>query len=69
MWEKIEEELQRQGKSIAWLSEQTGVVAQYFYNRRYDMQQGRKEKVMGFDKAVKIADALGVSLDVFRETK
>lgn len=63
MWSQIQNELKRQGKSVYWLSKQTGISDNTLYSYK---NKGRK---IPFSKACKIADALGVSLDDLREDK
>lgn len=61
MWSKIQDELKRQGKSVYWLSKQTGISD----NTIYAYKNHGIEPT--FSKVCKIADALGVSLDDLRE--
>ena len=63
MWSKIREELEKQGKSVYWLSKQTGISD----NTIYAYKNHGIEPT--FSKVWKIADALGVSLDDLREDK
>lgn len=63
MWSQIQNELKRQGKSVYWLSKQTGISDNTLYSYK---NEGRE---IPFSKACKIADALGVSLDDLREGK
>ena len=63
MWSKIREELEKQGKSVYWLSKQTGISD----NTLYAYKNHGIEPT--FSKVCKIADALGVSLDDLREDK
>ncbi|QLL78792.1 helix-turn-helix domain-containing protein [Ligilactobacillus saerimneri] len=60
MWIKIEERIKEQGISIYKLSKITGIPNATFYNYR----NGSKPS---FKNMCKIADALDVSLDYFRE--
>ena len=61
MWFQIQSELKRQGKSVYWLSKQTGISD----NTIYAYKNHGIEPT--FSKVCKIADALGVSLDDLRE--
>lgn len=63
MWSKIREELEKQGKSVYWLSKQTGISD----NTIYAYKNHGIEPT--FSKVCKIADALGISLDDLREDK
>ncbi|MGQ2227112.1 helix-turn-helix domain-containing protein [Fructobacillus fructosus] len=61
MWEKIEEQLNKKNKTGYWLSKQTGIPIQSIYSLKRD-----KNIQPSFEKMVAIANALEVSLDVFR---
>lgn len=63
MWSQIQNELKKQGKSVYWLSKQTGISDNTLYSYK---NEGRE---IPFIKACKIADALGVSLDDLREDR
>lgn len=61
MWSKIQYELKKQGKSVYWLSKQTGISDNTLYSyKNYGIEPT-------FNKVCKIADALGISLDDLRE--
>lgn len=64
LWVKVEEELRKQNKTIYWLSKNTGISVSSLYYFR-----DGKLKKPSFELMCKIADALGVSLDYFRETE
>ena len=61
MWSQIQNELKKQGKSVYWLSKQTGISDNTLYSYK---NEGRE---IPFGKVCKIADALGISLDDLRE--
>ncbi|CAK1245080.1 helix-turn-helix transcriptional regulator [Fructobacillus fructosus] len=61
MWEKIEEQLNKKNKTGYWLAKQSGIPVQTIYSIKRD-----KDMQPSFEKMVAIADALEVSLDVFR---
>lgn len=61
MWDKIERLLKERGMNKHQLAMKAGLDR----NNLIDLKKGRK-KSMKFDDMVKIADVLGVSLDVFR---
>ncbi|QLL78831.1 helix-turn-helix domain-containing protein [Ligilactobacillus saerimneri] len=60
MWIKIEKRIKEQGISIYKLSKITGIPNATFYNYRNGSEPS-------FKNMCKIADALDVSLDYFRE--
>lgn len=62
MWEKIEELANIRGLTIYALAKKAGVN----YTMLAELKSGRKKDMM-FGNVVKIADALGVSLDEFRK--
>lgn len=64
LWLKAEELLSNQDKTIYWLFKQTGISVSSLYYLR-----DGKLKKPSFELMCKIADALGVSLDYFRETE
>ncbi|MTC88005.1 helix-turn-helix domain-containing protein [Streptococcus uberis] len=61
MWEKIERFLSKKNMTMYQLSKKSGLNQ----NSLIDLKSGRK-KSLKFDDVVKIADALGISLDEFR---
>lgn len=60
LWGKIEKRIKEQGMSIYKLSKMTGIPNATFYNYRNGSEPS-------FKNMCKIADALDVSLDYFRE--
>ncbi len=64
LWLKVEKLLSNQDKTIYWLSKQTGISVSSLYYLR-----DGKLKKPSFELMCKIADALDVSLDYFRETE
>lgn len=60
LWRKIEKRIKEQGMSIYKLSKITGIPNATFYNYRNGSEPS-------FKNMCKIADALDVSLDYFRE--
>lgn len=60
LWIKIEKRIKEQGMSIYKLSKMTGIPNATFYNYRNGSEPS-------FKNMCKIADALDVSLDYFRE--
>lgn len=60
LWIKIEKRIKEQGISIYKLSKITGIPNATFYNYRNSSEPS-------FKNMCKIADALDVSLDYFRE--
>lgn len=61
LWKTIEKELTNQDKSLYWLAIRTDKDKSFFYRLKY-----RKAKTINLDTAIKIADALNISLDEFR---
>lgn len=61
MWELIDMKMAEKGWSIYRLAENAGLKPSVIYALR----DGKSKSLM-FDTVVKIADALGVSLDEFR---
>lgn len=59
LWKFIEEELKKQNISVYRLSKVTGISQTTLHNYKLGHEPS-------FKNVVKIADALGVSLDVFR---
>ncbi|MDN6409282.1 MAG: helix-turn-helix domain-containing protein [Tetragenococcus halophilus] len=62
VWEKIEEELQEKNWSIYKLTKEAGLKESYLYN----VKSGQNQSI-SFKAVCKIADALEISLDEFRE--
>lgn len=62
MWEKIELELRKRGMTIYQLTKLTGVSMSVMY----EFRKGNIKKP-SFELMEKIADALNVSMDVFRK--
>lgn len=62
MWKKIEREIKKQGLTQYRLSKMTGVSPSVLT----DLKNGRNKKP-SFELVEKIADALNVSMDVFRK--
>lgn len=63
LWELVQKQLDKQSMSIYRLSKLTGILD----NTLYSYSRGISEP--SFTNMAKIADALGVSLDEFRERK
>ncbi|MGT2752588.1 helix-turn-helix domain-containing protein [Streptococcus porcinus] len=61
MWKKIEYFLSKKNMTMYQLSKKAGLNQ----NNLIDLKSGRK-KSLKFNDVVKIADALGISLDEFR---
>lgn len=61
LWDKIQELLDKKGKTAYWLAKETGISETMIYSLR-----NGKAKDIGFTKMEKIADVLNVSLDEFR---
>lgn len=61
LWKTIEKELTNQDKSLYWLAIRTDKDKSFFYRLKYG-----KAKTINLDTAIKIADALNISLDEFR---
>ena len=62
MWKKIEQEIKKQGLTQYKLSKMIGVS----HSVLTDLKNGRNKKP-SFELVEKIADALNVSMDVFRK--
>lgn len=62
MWKKIEREIKKQGLTQYRLSKMTGVSPSVLT----DLKNGRNKKP-SFELMEKIADALNVSMDIFRK--
>ena len=62
MWKKIEQEIKKQGLTLYKLSKMIGVSPSVLT----DLKNGRNKKP-SFELVEKIADALNVSMDVFRK--
>ena len=66
LWELVQKQLDKQSMSIYRLSKLTGILD----NTLYSYSRGiSKPSFENFENMVKIADALGVSLDEFRGDK
>lgn len=63
LWDLVQKQLDKQSMSIYRLSKLTGILD----NTLYSYSRGISQP--SFSNVVKIADALGVSLDEFREEK
>lgn len=61
LWFVIETELRKQEKSLYWLAKETKKDKSFYYR----IKNG-KIKTITLDTAIKIADALDISLDKFR---
>lgn len=61
LWKTIEEELAKQGKSLYWLAKETKKEKSFYYRVKNGIV-----KTINLDTAIKIADALDISLDEFR---
>ncbi|CEN27964.1 helix-turn-helix domain-containing protein [Lactococcus piscium] len=61
LWKTIEEELAKQGKSLYWLAKETKKEKSFYYRVKNGIV-----KTINLDTAIKIADALDISLDKFR---
>lgn len=61
LWKTIEEELAKQGKSLYWLAKETKKEKSFYYRIKNGIA-----KTINLDTAIKIADALDISLDKFR---
>lgn len=61
LWKTIEEELAKQGKSLYWLAKETKKEKSFYYRVKNGIV-----KTINLDTAIKIADALNISLDKFR---
>ena len=64
MWKKIEQEIKKQGLTQYKLSKMIGVSPSVLT----DLKNGRNKKPR-FELKEKIADALNVSMDVFRKNE
>ena len=61
LWKTIEEELAKQGKSLYWLAKETKKEKSFYYRVKNGIV-----KTINLDTAIKVADALDISLDKFR---
>ena len=61
LWKTIEEELAKQGKSLYWLAKETKKEKSFYYRVKNGIV-----KTINLDTAIKVADALDISLDEFR---
>lgn len=64
MWDKIKQQLDKQNKSVYWLAKETGISESMLYALRNGVA-----KNISFNKVVKVADALNVDINEFREEK
>ena len=64
LWVKVEKLLSERNKTVYWLAKNTDIPVSSLYYFRDD-----KIKKPSFELMCKIADALDVSLDYFRETE
>lgn len=62
LWVKVEKLLLKQNKTVYWLAKNAGIPVSSLYYFRDD-----KIKKPSFELMCKIADALDVSLDYFRD--
>lgn len=62
LWKTIEEELTKQGKSLYWLAKETKKEKSFYYRVKNGIV-----KTINLDTAIKIADALDISLNEFRK--
>lgn len=56
MYDFIKEELEKQGKSFYWLSKQTGITEQAFYNMK------ERKSNLSVENVIKVSEALNVSI-------
>lgn len=61
LWKTIEEELAKQDKTLYWLAKETKKEKSFYYRVKNGIV-----KTINLDTAIKIADALDISLDKFR---
>ena len=64
LWDKIQKQLDKGNKTAYWLSKKTGISESMIYALRKG-----STKEISFNKVIKIADALGVDINEFREEK
>lgn len=62
LWKKIEEQLNKKGWTIYRVTKEANISQ----NTLYELKSGRVKDI-NFKTMIKIADALGISLDEFRE--
>lgn len=62
LWDKIQKQLDKRNKTAYWLSKKTGISE----SRIYALRKGSTKEI-SFNKVIKIADALGVDINEFRE--
>ncbi|MDN5440097.1 MAG: helix-turn-helix domain-containing protein [Lactococcus lactis] len=62
LWEAIEKELNKQDKTLYWLAKETKKEKSFYYRVKNGIV-----KTINLDTAIKIADALEISLDEFRK--
>lgn len=61
LWKTIEKELAEQDKTLYWLAKETKKEKSFYYRVKNGIV-----KTINLDTAIKIADALDISLDKFR---
>ncbi|CEN29169.1 helix-turn-helix domain-containing protein [Lactococcus piscium] len=61
LWKTIEKELAEQDKTLYWLAKETKKEKSFYYRLKNGVV-----KTINLDTAIKIADALDISLDEFR---
>lgn len=64
LWKTIEKELAEQDKTLYWLAKETKKEKSFYYRLKNGVV-----KTINLDTAIKIADALDISLDKFRQQK
>lgn len=62
LWKMIENELAKQDKTLYWLAKETKKEKSFYYRVKNGVV-----KTINLDTAIKIADALNISLDEFRK--
>lgn len=61
LWKTIKKELAEQDKTLYWLAKETKKEKSFYYRLKNGVV-----KTINLDTAIKIADALDISLDKFR---
>lgn len=64
LWDKIQKQLDKRNKTAYWLSKNTGISESMIYALRKG-----STKEISFNKMIRIADALEVDINEFREEK